>query len=52
MKVPSHWLLHRPPLPKHTVKGPLTLTSSFLHSASPSALIASLPQRGLDSSVI
>lgn len=46
MKVPSQWRLHRPPLPKHTVKGPLTLTSSFLRSASPSALIASLPPEG------
>lgn len=34
MKVPSHWLLHRPPLPKHTVKEPLTSTSYFLCSTS------------------
>ena len=34
MKVRSRWLLHGPPLPKHTVKRPLTFPSYFPCSTS------------------
>ena len=52
MKVPSHWLRHRPPLPKHTVKRPLTSPQTFSAPPPIGPVCLPPPWGGSDSSVI